>query len=306
MEGAHSVGRVGTVGVTREGSVVAAAGRLALYPARAAARASRDRIETAAEDWLTGPDAEQVLDRLFAGPLPEELARLIVEHRVVERMTVEIASSGNLERLANQALQNPELREIARRMVREASTSPEMRTLIGGQATGLGQEIADGTRTRAGALDDRIDFRREPRAGRYAGVSTRAIALTVDAALVAGVAAAASAMIALIASLVGSLRPAWLVGLVLAAGWTVLAAGYFTVCWSVAGQTIGMRLMHVRVRHAGEAPSVGRSLLRAAGLWLSIAVCFLGFIPVLFDKRRRGLADWLAGTTVEFVDPESS
>jgi hypothetical protein len=35
---------------------------------------------------------------------------------------------------------------------------------------------------------------------------------------------------------------------------------------------------------------------------ISIAVLFLGFVPVLFDARRRGLADFVAGTTVLYGD----
>jgi hypothetical protein len=34
------------------------------------------------------------------------------------------------------------------------------------------------------------------------------------------------------------------------------------------------------------------------GLALCIVPCFAGFIPVLFDRRRRGLHDYLAGTSV--------
>ncbi len=34
------------------------------------------------------------------------------------------------------------------------------------------------------------------------------------------------------------------------------------------------------------------------GLVLSIVPLFAGFLPVLFDRRRRGLADMLAGTVV--------
>ena len=90
-------------------SHVAAAGRLAFYPARVAARASRDRIEAAVEEWLTGPEGTQALDRLLAGPLPEELARLVVKHRVLERMASELAASGDLELLADQALESDRL-----------------------------------------------------------------------------------------------------------------------------------------------------------------------------------------------------
>ena len=279
-------------GETRDSGVVAAAGRLALYPARVAARASRDRIETAAEDWLTGPEGKEALDRLLGGPLPEELARLLVEHRVLERMAGELAATGALDRMTDEALQSAQVQELTHRLVRE---------LTAAQATGFSHELADAVRSRAHGLDERLDLRDE-RAPGYGGVATRAIALGVDAALITVTAAVVSSMLTLIASLVGSLRPAWLVGLLLAVGWTLLATGYFAVCWSVVGQTLGMRLLHLRVRHAGAAPSLPRSLLRVGGLWLSIAVCFLGFVPVLFDSRRRGLADWVAGTTVE-LDP---
>jgi uncharacterized RDD family membrane protein YckC len=70
-----------------------------------------------------------------------------------------------------------------------------------------------------------------------------------------------------------------------------------------AGQTPGMRLLHVRVQGpAGNPPSVGRSLVRLVGLVLAIVPMFAGFIPVLFSKRRRGLPDFLAGTVVVYDD----
>jgi uncharacterized RDD family membrane protein YckC len=60
-----------------------------------------------------------------------------------------------------------------------------------------------------------------------------------------------------------------------------------------------MRLLRLRVAtRTGEAPSLGRSIVRLLGLVISIALLFLGFVPVLFDELRRGLADFLAGTTV--------
>jgi len=38
--------------------------------------------------------------------------------------------------------------------------------------------------------------------------------------------------------------------------------------------------------------------VRLVGLIVSITIVFLGFLPVPFDRRRRGLADWIAGTRV--------
>jgi uncharacterized RDD family membrane protein YckC len=108
---------------------------------------------------------------------------------------------------------------------------------------------------------------------------------------------------ALVASLVGGLRPAWLVGALLGAGWMLIAGTYFVLFWSSAGQTPGMRLLRVRVQGPdGNTPSISRSLMRLVGLVLAIVPMFAGFIPVLFTERRRGLPDFLAGTVVLYDD----
>ena len=104
-------------------------------------------------------------------------------------------------------------------------------------------------------------------------------------------------VVAIVASLVGGLGPDWFVGALLSVGWILIAGAYFVLFWSTAGHTPGMRLMRLRLETAaGGIPSVGRSILRLIGLVLSIAAFFIGFVPVLFEKRRRGLADFLAGT----------
>lgn len=291
--------------------IASAAGRFALYPARVAARASRERIEASAEAWLAELDIVPALDRLLAGPLPEETARLLVKHRVLERMAAETAATSEVDRLLDRALASAELRELAERtlrselaqqLMRELATSPEVRRLAAAQTAGLGADISSALRARANLLDDRVDLRREPRASGYAGIPTRAFALAVDAALIGVIVSCLSAVVALIVSLVGSLRPAWLAGLLLGTGWIVFAAAYFVACWSLAGQTPGMRLLRLRVQDAGATPSVARSSVRMFGLLLAIVPCFAGFAPVLVDSRRRGIHDWLAGTTVARYD----
>jgi uncharacterized RDD family membrane protein YckC len=108
---------------------------------------------------------------------------------------------------------------------------------------------------------------------------------------------------ALVASLVGELRPQWLVGVLLASGWMLIVGTYFVLFWSAAGQTPGMRLLRVRVHGpGGDPPSIGRSLVRLVGLVLAIVPLFAGFVPVLFTERRRGLPDLLAGTVVLYED----
>jgi uncharacterized RDD family membrane protein YckC len=104
-----------------------------------------------------------------------------------------------------------------------------------------------------------------------------------------------------VASMVGSLRPAWLAGALLASGWMLIAGSYFVLFWHSAGQTPGMRLLRVRVVGPGEQPpSLGRSFVRLVGLVLAIIPLFAGFLPVLFSEHRRGLPDFLAGTVVVY------
>ena len=145
---------------------------------------------------------------------------------------------------------------------------------------------------------------REPSAPPYAGIATRAIALATDAALTVVIFMSIVGIAALVASLVGGLRPAWLVGALLASGWLLVVGTYFVLFWSAAGQTPGMRLLRLRVLGPeGKPLSIGRSLVRLVGLALSIVPLFAGFVPVLFTEQRRGLADFLAGTVVLYEDP---
>ena len=293
-----------------------AAGRAAFFPARAAARAWRGPLEEAVDEVLSAPEIARVVDRALAGSLPEEFARSLVRHRVLERIAAELAASGELERLLTAALGSPQTLELTDRMLasdetqsalRHVASSPELRDAIAHQTTGLADEVVGGVRASALRLDDRAEqvVRRPPRTERsiYGGIATRAIALATDAAVTIVLFMSAVGIVALIASLVGGLRPEWLVGALLASGWTLVVGTYFVLFWSAAGQTPGMRLLHVRVRGpAGDTPSIGRSLVRLVGLVLAIVPMFAGFVPVLFTQRRRGLPDFLAGTVVLYDD----
>jgi uncharacterized RDD family membrane protein YckC len=291
-----------------------AAGRAALFPARAAARAWRGRIEDAADEVLSAPEVARVLDRALAGPLPEEVVRSLVRHRVVERIAEELAASGELERLVTAALASQRTLELTdrvlasdetQRALRHVTSSPELRTAIARQTTGLAEEVVGGVRVSAARFDGRAEQlvrRPERHASPYAGVATRALALAVDAAATIVLLMALTGLVSLVASLVGG-PPEWVAGLLLGSGSLLLSGIYFVLFWSGAGQTPGMRLLRLRVCDpAGRTPSAGRSLVRFVGLLLSIAPLFAGFIPILFSERRRGLADYLAGTVVMY-DP---
>jgi len=133
----------------------------------------------------------------------------------------------------------------------------------------------------------------------YAGVATRAVALAIDLAIVHAIVLVGAGLLGLVASLVGDLGSGWLVAALAGAGWALSVTIYFVLFWSVTGQTPGMRAMRLRVAaDDGSPPSFGRALLRLVGLVLAIVPLFAGFLPVLFDRRRRGLQDYLARTVV--------
>jgi uncharacterized RDD family membrane protein YckC len=138
----------------------------------------------------------------------------------------------------------------------------------------------------------------------YAGVATRAVALAVDVVIVNVLVLLGAGLLGLVASLVDDLRPEWLAQALIAVGWGLSVAVYFVLFWSITGQTPGMRAMRLRViRESGSPPSLARAFVRLIGLLIAIVPMFAGFIPVLFDDRRRGLPDYLAGTVVVYADP---
>jgi uncharacterized RDD family membrane protein YckC len=293
-------------------SRLGAAGRFAFFPARVAARASRGPLEAAADEHLV-PELSRLIDRALAQSLPEELVHSIVEHRVLERIATEFAASGELDRLVDEALASPRADELVdkivnsaemRRAIREIVSSKEVRDAVAQQTAGFAEELAGEVQAGARRLDGRVGRKQVPTV-RFAGVATRAAALGVDAFLILAIVTIVSGFVAVISSLVGTLRPTWLAGLLLGSGGLLIAAGYLVLFWSSAGRTPGMHLLGLRVRRpSGDPPSVGRSIVRAIGTWISIIPLFAGYLPVLFDARRRGVPDFLAGTEVVYSEPD--
>jgi hypothetical protein len=97
----------------------------------------------------------RVVDRALAGSLPEEFARSLVRHRVLERIAAELAASGELERLLTAALGSPRTLQLTDRVLgsdetqsalRHVASSPELRDAIALQTTGLAEEVVRGVR----------------------------------------------------------------------------------------------------------------------------------------------------------------
>jgi uncharacterized RDD family membrane protein YckC len=267
-------------------------------------------LERVVAEAVAAGDLESAVVAALESKETARVVQAVVASHAVERLVAGALDDTARADLTDRLLRSPEFE----RALKQVLTSPEVRHALARQSSSLAGEAAAAARVRAVRLDGSAErtprrwLRRAPHAREgsgvaYAGVATRGIALAVDAALATLTFLILSALVGLVGSLVGELRPAWLVGLLAGVGWALVVAVYFVGFWATIGQTPGMRLMGVRVRDgAGTPPGVGRSLVRLIGLGLAIIPCFAGFLPALVDDRRRALPDFLAGTVVLYEE----
>lgn len=135
----------------------------------------------------------------------------------------------------------------------------------------------------------------------YEGLVTRAIAFALDALAINAVALAVGVAVGLslsVLSIPSDTRDALLA--IGGVAWLLWSIGYFVAFWSATGQTPGNRLLGIRVCRAddGHPLSPTRAVLRLIVLTLAAIPLLAGFIPVLFDNRRRGVHDMVAGSVV--------
>jgi uncharacterized RDD family membrane protein YckC len=145
---------------------------------------------------------------------------------------------------------------------------------------------------------------------RYEGLVTRGIAFAIDAAIIDLVAIVVAGAVALALSVLSVPKDSLDTVLIAVGGalFLVWSVGYFVTFWSTTGQTPGSRLMRVMVRSADDGGIIRprRAAVRFAGLVLAAIPLLAGFVPILFDERRRGLQDMLAGTVVVEASSELS
>jgi len=134
----------------------------------------------------------------------------------------------------------------------------------------------------------------------YVGLVSRGIAFAIDAAiilLVAAIVAGATALIASLFPLPSAVKVAIAaIGGVIYVLWVI---GFFVAFWTGTGQTPGARVMDFRVVTSRlERVPARRALVRCGATVLAAIPLFAGFLPVIFDRRCRSLADYLARTVV--------
>jgi uncharacterized RDD family membrane protein YckC len=147
---------------------------------------------------------------------------------------------------------------------------------------------------------------------RVTGFPRRALAAFCDLALLLGFTAAVTATVALALHVpmpgLRELGPDLLVAGILdrnpmtvgAVGLLLGMTGLYQLYFAgISGQTLGMRLMGIRlISRRGTAPGPGRGLLRLLALAASVLPAGLGWLWALFDREHRALHDHLARTYV--------
>ena len=135
----------------------------------------------------------------------------------------------------------------------------------------------------------------------YEGLVTRAHAFAVDAAVINLAAAGVGVVVGLALSIfdIPQTFHDFLLGLG-GLAWVVWTIAYFVSFWSGTGQTPGNRLLRIRVCDARDRTPLRprRSFMRLVYLMLAAIPMLAGFLPILFDSRRRGVHDMLARSVV--------
>jgi len=152
-------------------------------------------------------------------------------------------------------------------------------------------------------------------AGHYAGFVSRFVGFLLDVALLMVVLSLTTTFVnalvglfnleALVGRFMTGDSAAAAVGVALTglAG-TLFVVAYGVIAWGLNGQTVGDLLVGVRVVRAdGHRVSFGRALVRMIGCYVSGLALFLGFIWAIYDGRRQGWHDKLAGTVVVYEWP---
>ena len=275
-----------------------AVGRFALLPLRVLSRAPGvHALVGRTEERLAADGAAlRARGRSEVESAADELAHSREVEEAAERFVEQLTSTPEFRDALDRAVQSSAFQSA----LEEAAASGAVRAALMRQTTTLADEMVSAARARAAELDDTLQrsLSREPAAA-YGGLVARSAAFAIDLTVTLVAFLTGAALVGLAASLARDVPPGWVVGLLAGVWWTLAAGTYFVVFWTLAGQTPGLRLLGLRVvGPGGRPPGLGRASVRFVGLLLAIAPLFAGFVPVLFDRRRRGLHDYLAGTVV--------
>jgi uncharacterized RDD family membrane protein YckC len=140
------------------------------------------------------------------------------------------------------------------------------------------------------------------RQGHYAGAISRLVAFAADVGALWGIYLLATALVNFAVRLVTghsyTLTNHRIVAIVVLSVWAFI---YFSYQWAVSGKTIGMAVFGIQVVTAEGRPiSPRQAVLRTLGLALTFATLGIGFLGIVYQRERRALDDFVAGTAVVY------
>lgn len=274
-----------------------------------------EAVERSAEEAivraLESPAVERAIVRVLESPAAQDAMERTLSSPAVERAAVKVLDSELVDDVWDHLLASDEVQ----RLVERIAEAPEVRAAIAAQGVGLVGDLGRQVRGITQRLDDGLERlvrrllrkpgRAEPTA--HVGLLTRGVAMVLDLVVLNATFLAGIAVLSLIFGTGGggvtNLGAA--LGLF---GWVVVASGYLLVLWSLAGQTIGMRFLSIRIEDYDGSRRLGvhRAWRRLTAGFLALIPFGLGFIGVLTRDDRRGWHDRRAGTDVVVVDPETA
>jgi uncharacterized RDD family membrane protein YckC len=271
-------------------------------------------VEVATEEAMVAAveseAVERALVRVLQGPLVEDAVHGALESETVKRALIEALDSEMVDEVWRRLLASDE----AQRLVERIAEAPELRAAISAQSVGFIEDIGHTIGNTTRRLDDaveraarRVTFRkRRSVPTERAGALTRGLAFGLDALIVNLAFSGLAAVVALIGSFLSGGGDG-LSGFALVLGtsaWLALGALYLVTFWSLAAQTPGMRFFGIRLGVDGRGLPPRKSIKRLFGLVLAAIPFYLGFLGILFDERRRGWQDRLAGVDVLYESRE--
>jgi uncharacterized RDD family membrane protein YckC len=271
-------------------------------------------VEAAAEEAMVAAveseAVERAVTRVLQGPLVEEAARGALESDTVKQALIDALDSEMIDEVWRRLLASDE----AQHLVERIAEAPEIRAAISAQSVGFIEDIGHTIGETTRRLDDvvegaarRVTFRkRRSEPTERAGALTRVLAFGLDLLIVNLAFSGMAAILALIGSFFsgtgdGLSAPALALG---SAAWIGLVGFYLVTFWSLAAQTPGMRFFGIRLATAGRGLPPRKSLRRLAGLFVAAIPFGVGFLGIVFDERRRGWQDRLAGVDVLYESRE--
>jgi uncharacterized RDD family membrane protein YckC len=141
------------------------------------------------------------------------------------------------------------------------------------------------------------------------GFGHRLAAFLLDALIVGVFSLVLGVIVGLIGFLVQWLTPGQLEHMerVIVICGIIFSLAYYIVAWTRSGQTVAKVALGIKVVGPdGQPPSGGQAVLRYLGYLVSSILVSLGFIWILFDRKRQGWHDKIAQTYVVYFDEEFS